>query len=130
MGEDVLSFFLCATNMQIVNQRIYPDVTIINDMAPNPHIMIFPVSALHLLPPAVHHSLVSLSLNHFIHSLPVGTGKSVAAGSWQKMYHHRGAAIRELNYRISKDKTRCSDGTITSVLMFLCNEVSGISVSI
>ncbi|KAF2188453.1 hypothetical protein K469DRAFT_81591 [Zopfia rhizophila CBS 207.26] len=108
-------------SVQYFNQRVYPDL--INDMAPNPHITVLPVTALHLLPPAIHHNLVSFSLSHFIHSLPAGTGKSVVAGSWPKIYHHRGAAIRELSYKISQDKTRASDGTITSVLMLLCIEL-------
>lgn len=118
-----LSGPLADTNNHPVNTRMYPDLQVANDMAPNPHIMYFPVAALHLLPPSVHHIIVCLSLNHFIHALPPGQAKPLVAGNQSRMLQHRGAAIRELNGNINKEKTRCSDGTITSVLMLLCAEV-------
>jgi hypothetical protein len=93
-------------------------------MAPNPAIIHFPVSALYALPPAVHHTLVCLSLNHYVHSLPIGVGKGAVAAHRSKIYHHRGDAIRALSEYMRKDKTRCSDFAISSILVFMSMEVN------
>jgi hypothetical protein len=85
--------------------------------------MTFPLYILHLLPPAIHHTIVCLSLNHFINSLPIGTDREVAVTNRSKVYHHRGAALRALSQHIAQDRTRCGDLTIASVMMFLCLEV-------
>jgi hypothetical protein len=94
------------------------------DLVPNPALMSFPMAALNLLPPAVHHTLVCLSVNHYIHSLPAGTDKSIAAGNRSKIYQHRGAAIRALSQYVGKDRTRCNDLSISSILVFMSMEVS------
>ena len=112
------------TNEQLVNYRILPQSCESDCLAPNPHNITFPITALHVLPPSIHHTLICLSLSHFVNSLPVSTGKRLAAGNWDKIFQHRGAALRELTTSISKTKTRCSDTTITSVMMFLAAEVS------
>lgn len=101
------------------NSRIHPDVLASGELAPNPAMTMFPLQALHVLPPTVHHTFVCMSVNHFIHSLPVGADKQIAVANRLKLYHHRGAAIRSLNYYISQDRTRCSDVTIASILMFM-----------
>jgi hypothetical protein len=88
------------------------------------------MAALHLMPRSVHHTLVCLALNHFVYSLPFTATKRNAASSWDKIFQHRGAAIRELTHSIGKPKTQCSDSTITSVLMFLAAEVSLLSTMV
>jgi hypothetical protein len=93
-------------------------------LARNDHIITFPPAALHLLPPSTHHTTVCLAMNHFIYSLPANIAKQIAERNWSKVHHHRGAAIVELNRSISNEKTRCSDGTITSIVMLLSVEVS------
>jgi hypothetical protein len=107
-----------------VNFRIYPTVKASGELVPNPAIINFPLATLHVLPPAVHHTLVCLSLNHFNHSLPIGTERSVTVVNRSKIYHHRGAAIRALSEYVGKDKTRCSDLSIASILLFMSAEVS------
>jgi hypothetical protein len=106
------------------NLRIHTRYKTAGELAPNPALVPFPVQALHLLTPAIHHALVCLSLNHFIHTLPSSTDRAVVAPNRWKMYHHRGAALRALSRHIGQDKTRCSDMTITTILMFMCLEVS------
>lgn len=93
-------------------------------MAPNPAVIHFPVWALHILPPAMHHTLVCLGLNHYIHSLPAGADRAIIAGNRSKIYKYRGLAIRALSEFVAKEKTRCSDLTISSILMFMAMEVS------
>ena len=110
--------------MVIDNLRILPDAKASGELAPNPAIILFPMRALHILPPAIHHTLVCLSLNHFIHCLPVGADRTFVVTNRSKVYHHRGAAIRALSQYVGKDKTRCSDLTIASILMFMSLEVS------
>ncbi|KAH3990112.1 hypothetical protein HBH52_001700 [Parastagonospora nodorum] len=105
------------------NARIYPMVKASGELAPNPALIQFPLAALHMLPPAVHHTVVCLSLNHFIHTLPVGTNKHVTISTRSEIYQHRGAAIRSLSQYVGKDKTRCSDLAISSILMFLAMEL-------
>lgn len=105
------------------NGRIHPDVKASGELMPNPAVIPFPLYALHVLPPTVHHTMVCLSLNHFIHCLPAGTNKIVTVSNKSKVYQHRGAAIRDLSRAIGQDKTRCSDMTITSILMFMSVEV-------
>jgi hypothetical protein len=85
--------------------------------------MQLPLEALHILPPAIHHTLVCLSLNHFIHSLPPGSDKTVAVINRSKVYQHRGAAIRALSQYVGKDKTQTNDLSIASILMFMSMEV-------
>jgi hypothetical protein len=116
--------------MRIDNQRIHPDVVKAGELAPNPALLLFPLTVLHLLPPTMHHILVCLTLNHFIHSLPDGTSREVATMKRAKVYHHRGAAIRSLSHYVGQDKTMCNDMTIASVLMFMSVEVSHYPVSI
>jgi hypothetical protein len=107
----------------IDNERIRPTILVSEDLAPNPAVMHFPMAALNLLPPAVHHTLVCLSLNHYIHSLPFGADKIIAAGNRSKIYHHRGAAIRALSEYVGKDQTQCNDLSISSILVFMSMEV-------
>ena len=112
------------------NVRIHPEVKASGELAANPALIMFPLHALHVLPPAVHHTLVCLSLNHYIHSLPAGTDKKVTVSNKSKVYHHRGAAIRALSRYVGQDKTRNSDATIASILMFMSVEVSQVSPNI
>jgi hypothetical protein len=104
------------------NLRIHPQYKASDELAHNPAIVLFPPQALHLLTPSIHHAVVCLSLNHFIYSQPLGTDHA-AVNTRPKVYHHRGAALRALSQLIGQDKTRCSDMTITTILMFLCLEV-------
>ncbi|RYF31730.1 MAG: hypothetical protein EOO38_31445, partial [Cytophagaceae bacterium] len=83
--------------VQYYNLRILPTVKAAGELAPNPAIILFPLRALHILPPAIHHTLVCLSLNHYVHSLPIGADKSAALQNRAKVYHHRGAAIQALS---------------------------------
>ncbi|KAF1953429.1 hypothetical protein CC80DRAFT_477989 [Byssothecium circinans] len=103
------------------NMRIYPQLTE-DELAPNPHIMLFPVAALHLLPPAVHHNLVVLTLCHFVYSLPPEQGKALAAQHAPKILHHRGATIREISNRL-QGKMKTNDSTIVSIMMLMCCEL-------
>ncbi|KAF2867533.1 C6 zinc finger domain-containing protein [Massariosphaeria phaeospora] len=105
------------------NTQIYPTMVCVTEMAPNPYIMYFPLAALHVLPPSVHHILVCFAMNHRINSVPNGSDRQVVSENWSKVYHHRGEAIRQMSNAIALDKTRCCDATITSVLMFLCVEL-------
>lgn len=106
---------------------MHPTISSAKALAPNPVLVTFPLNALHVLPPAIHHTLVCLAVNHYIHTLPVGADKSVAIENRSKIYHHRGAAIRALSQYVGKDKTRCNDLTIASILMFMSMEVSSFS---
>ena len=87
----------------------------------------FPVWALHILPPAIHHTLVCVSLNHFIYTLPAGTDRAIVAKNRSKVYKYRGFAIRALSDYVAKEKTRSNDSTIVSILVFMAMEVSRIS---
>ena len=78
------------------NLRIHTTYKAAGELAPNPALVPFPQQALHLLTPAIHHTLVCLSLNHFIHTSPLGTDRAVLAPNRWKVYHHRGAALRAL----------------------------------
>ncbi|KAL1794212.1 hypothetical protein ACET3X_007633 [Alternaria dauci] len=109
--------------VQYYNLRIHTSYKAAGELAPNPVLVPFPQQALHLLTPAIHHTLVCLALNHYIHTLPLGTDRSVLAPNRWKVYHHRGAALRALGEYIGQDKTRCSDMTITTILMFMCLEL-------
>lgn len=90
---------------------------------PNPAIVHFPVWALHVLSPAMHHTLVCLGLNHYIHTLPPGSNREVVASNRSKIYKYRGLAIRALSENVASETTRSSDLTISSILMFMAMEV-------
>lgn len=92
--------------------------------------MKFPLWALHVLPPAMHHTLVCLGLNHYIHTLPPGSNRAVVACNRSKIYKYRGLAIRALSENVASDKIRSSDLTISSILMFMAMEVSPVTVLI
>ena len=72
----------------------------------------------------MHHTLVCLGLNHYIHSLPPGSDRAVIAGNRSKIYKYRGLAIRALSENVAEETTRSSDLTISSILMFMAMEVS------
>ncbi|KAF2846081.1 hypothetical protein T440DRAFT_247554 [Plenodomus tracheiphilus IPT5] len=109
--------------VQYYNCRIHPEVLASGELAPNPAVITFPLQALHVLPPTVHHTLVCMSVNHFIHSLPAGADQQMQRSNTLKIYHHRGAAIRSLSHYIGQDSTRCNDTTISSILMFMSVEL-------
>ena len=106
-----------------VNIRIYPDVKETDSLVPNPAVIHFPIWALHVLPPTMHHTLVCLGLNHYIHSLPEGSNRALVAGNRLKIYKYRGLAIRALSENVARETTRSTDLTISSILMFLAMEV-------
>ncbi|KAF1848804.1 uncharacterized protein K460DRAFT_304288 [Cucurbitaria berberidis CBS 394.84] len=101
------------------NVRIHPEFKASGELAPNPALIFLPLHILHILPSTIHHILVCISLNYFIQCLPSGTDRSAVVTNRSKVYHHRGAAIRALSRYLETDKTRCSDFTITSILMFM-----------
>lgn len=109
--------------VQYYNHRIHAQYKASGELAPNPAIIVFPPQALHLLTPAIHHTLVCISLNHYLHSQSIGADRAAASINRSKIYHHRGEALRALSQYIGQDKTRCSDMTITSILMFMCLEL-------
>ncbi|PSN72315.1 hypothetical protein BS50DRAFT_569829 [Corynespora cassiicola Philippines] len=127
--EDIPRYGLLTETSEVVqavhyfNTRIYPQVLQCSVLAPNPHIIFFPLGALHLLPPAIHHTMVCLAVNHRLCSLPAGTDRQLLNDKWSKVYHHRGAAIRELSAHIGREATRNTDTTMSSVLMFMCAEL-------
>lgn len=102
---------------------MFPDVKESDSLAPNPAVIHFPLWALHMLPPAIHHTLVCLSLNHFINTLPTGTDRATIIDNRSKVYKYRGFAIRALSDYVAKEKTRSSDLTIISILVFMAMEV-------
>ena len=106
------------------NSQMYPAMAKSGLLAPNPAILLLPPERLHYLPPAFHHSLVCLTLNHFIQSADIDTNRAVLASTQSKAYHHRGAAIRALSEYVGNDKTRCTDLTIVCILQFMSVEVS------
>jgi hypothetical protein len=65
------------------------------------------------------YSLVCLSVNNFIHRLLPRTDKAVTIENRSKVYQHRGVAVRALSKYISKGKTRYSDDSMASIMMFL-----------
>ncbi|KAF1925762.1 uncharacterized protein M421DRAFT_69063 [Didymella exigua CBS 183.55] len=109
------------------NVRIYPDVKETDSLVPNPAVIHFPVWALHILPPAMHHTLVCLGLNHYIHSLPEGSNRALVVGNRSKVYKYRGLAIRALSENVARETTCSSDLTISSILMFMAMEVQNSS---
>ncbi|KMU88010.1 hypothetical protein CIHG_05778 [Coccidioides immitis H538.4] len=52
-----------------------------------------------------------------------GTSRSTLAEALSNLYHYRGLAIRALGEDVGKEKTRSSDATITSVLLFMVTDV-------
>jgi hypothetical protein len=72
----------------------------------------------------MHHTLVCLGLNHYIHALPPGANRAVVASNRSKIYKYRGQAIRALSENVANEKTRSLDLTISSILMFMAMEVS------
>lgn len=72
----------------------------------------------------MHHTLVCLGLNHYIHTLPQGSNRVLIASNRSKVYKYRGLAIRALSENVAKETTRSSDLTISSILMFMAMEVS------
>ncbi|KAH6644252.1 fungal-specific transcription factor domain-containing protein [Boeremia exigua] len=109
------------------NTRVLPNTKAADTLAPNPALIHFPLWALHVLPPAMHHTLVCLGLNHYIHSLPPGSNRAVVASNRSKVYKYRGLAIRALSENVAKETTRSSDLTISSILMFMSMEVQNSS---
>ena len=90
----------------------------------NPQLMFFPMSALHLLTPATHSSFVCIALQHYILRLPAGASEQALVANGPKIWQYRGEAIRELSRRVADQRTMYSMATITSVVVFLTNEVS------
>ncbi|PVI05383.1 hypothetical protein DM02DRAFT_516773 [Periconia macrospinosa] len=108
-------------SIEYFNMRILPQIKTADELVPNPHLTIFPVAALHLLPPEIHHTVVCLSLAHYTFSLPPAESRVMAATSTTKILHHRGAALREISHRLTTQKP--TDTTMVSVCMLMCCEL-------
>ncbi|KMP01709.1 hypothetical protein CIRG_01848 [Coccidioides immitis RMSCC 2394] len=75
------------------------------------------------IPTGMKYTLVSMALNHRIYHLLSRTSRSTLAEALSNLYHYRGLAIRALGEDVGKEKTRSSDATITSVLLFMVTDV-------
>ncbi|KAJ4299653.1 hypothetical protein N0V90_004899 [Kalmusia sp. IMI 367209] len=106
-------------NVRVIPEVEGPDVALVA----NPQIMMFPMSALHLLTPATHSSFVCIALNHYVLKLPPGASERALIANGPKIWQYRGEAIRELSRRVADKKTMYSLATITSVVVFLTNEL-------
>ncbi|KAL5439861.1 hypothetical protein PMIN07_004876 [Paraphaeosphaeria minitans] len=106
------------------NTRIIPEATESKfALVRNPQVMFFPATSLHLLTPSTHSSFVCLALQHYINRLPPeASGKALLANG-PKLWQHRGDAIQELYRRIADPKTMYSLATITSIVVFMTNEL-------
>lgn len=80
---------------------------------------------LHLLTPATHNSFVCIALQHYVLRLPPGASEKALVANGPKIWQYRGEAIRELSRRVADPRTMYSLATITSVVVFLTNEVRG-----
>lgn len=87
--------------------------------------MFFPMGHLHLLTPATHNSFVCIALQHYVLRLPPGASEKALVANGPKIWQYRGEAIRELSRRVADPRTMYSLATITSVVVFLTNEVRG-----
>ncbi|KAF2440171.1 hypothetical protein P171DRAFT_396381 [Karstenula rhodostoma CBS 690.94] len=106
------------------NTRIIPEVTESRSaLVRNPHIMFFPASSLHLLTPSTHSIYVCLALQHYINRLPPGASEKALVANGPKLWQYRGEAIQELSRRIADPKTMYSLATITSIVVFVTNEL-------
>lgn len=111
--------------MCLVNTRIIPETKASEStLIQNPQVMFLPVTSLHLLAPSTHSSFVCLALQHYISRLPPGASEEALVTNGPKLWQHRGQAIRELYRSIADPKTVHNLTTITSILVFLTNEVS------
>lgn len=102
-----------------VNTTIYPDTKKTDFLAPNPSMIQFPVWTLHVLPPAMHYTVVCLSMNHYINSLPPGLDRSIIVSKRMRINKYRGLAIQALDENIACAKTHNNNLTISSILMFM-----------
>ena len=112
-------------NVFLVNTRVIPENTGREyTLVHNPQIMFFPMGGLHLLTPATHSSFVCIALQHYVLRLPPGESEKALVANGPKIWQYRGEAIRELSRRVADPRTMYSLATITSVVVFLTNEVS------
>ncbi|KAF2004178.1 hypothetical protein P154DRAFT_617399 [Amniculicola lignicola CBS 123094] len=105
------------------NEYIYPEAKDINELAQNPFVTNFPVQLLHLMPPSIHHSVVCYILGYRIHHTLGDANQVMVRDQYSRMYHHRGRAIRSLTEELNEEKSRMSDATLASIVLFLCSEL-------
>ncbi|KMU76312.1 hypothetical protein CISG_01046 [Coccidioides immitis RMSCC 3703] len=115
----------CAFTQAILyyNSCIYPHFESMHQLAPNPYLLRFSLSTARYIPTGMKYTLVSMALNHRIYHLLSRTSRSTLAEALSNLYHYRGLAIRALGEDVGKEKTRSSDATITSVLLFMVTDV-------
>jgi hypothetical protein len=106
------------------NERIQPETTAAGELFPNSAIVVIPTDTFCMLPPAMHHTIVCVALNHFVLTLPNSADQQTAAIIRAKVFQHRGAAIKALSGYVANEKTRFSDLTLACILMFMAMEVS------
>ncbi|OIW24740.1 hypothetical protein CONLIGDRAFT_685687 [Coniochaeta ligniaria NRRL 30616] len=120
--------FFRLTSRHSDNTALYPEM-IANQLAPNPFVV--PVLELRGLPTPLQHSLVAMSLGHRIYRSTAGVVTSTFGVSsestqkvwWARLHYHRGQAIHLMNEAIGREDIRATDGTITTVLVFLMGEL-------
>ncbi|KAF2741253.1 hypothetical protein EJ04DRAFT_547643 [Polyplosphaeria fusca] len=82
---------------EFYNNRIYPVMSRYSLMAQAPYMQPFPMLVLHQLPPTISHSFVGITLGWRFHRQELPTDDI-----WPKVYHHRGAMIRDVAEKVSR----------------------------
>ncbi|OHF01767.1 C6 zinc finger domain-containing protein [Colletotrichum orchidophilum] len=104
------------------NEQVYP-FFYENQLTNSPWVV--PISHLHSMKPYRRHGLVTMAIEHHMSRLSPTRNDPYAIEVRARAYQHRLTAIKALNNEIENENTRCSDGTLAGVLVFLFGDLMG-----
>ncbi|KAK3311094.1 fungal-specific transcription factor domain-containing protein [Chaetomium strumarium] len=103
--------------MLYYNSHIYPDL-IRHQLGPNSFVI--PLTIVENCPPAITHTLVSITISHRILQVAEDPASDQAVKPlWTRLYRHRDIAVRVINKLVADEKTRKDIATVVSVYTLL-----------
>ncbi|OHW90099.1 C6 zinc finger domain-containing protein [Colletotrichum incanum] len=98
------------------NEQVYPSM-VSTQLSQSPWVI--PVSYIHYMQPSIQHALVAMAIEHRMARISHMRNDPFVAEVRSRACQHRSTAVQALNKDIQDERTRISDFTLSSVIVFL-----------
>jgi hypothetical protein len=108
------------------HSQIYSTLSPTLDLGYNPYVIMLLPEHLSYLSIPYQQCLACLVISRRIRQLPQGFSSVSPNQTWQRLYHHRAIAIREIRECIKKGKYGISTRTTYDIFALMCAEASSL----
>ncbi|KZL85846.1 c6 zinc finger domain-containing protein [Colletotrichum incanum] len=102
------------------NEQVYPSM-VSTQLSQSPWVI--PVSYIHYMQPSIQHALVAMAIEHRMARISHMRNDPFVAEVRSRACQHRSTAVQALNKDIQDERTRISDFTLSSVIVFLYGDL-------